>query len=96
LCERPADHPLQDYLGPQEHQRFQQEEVEQEGIPAAIAGLVTVPLYTASKAVGLSKGRSRASFSELAAGYQGLQDGARQVISDKMERLVNSLLRWRK
>lgn len=62
-------------LGPLEHQAFAREFAQESPVKAAASLPFAIPLYTAAKYLGLTPGRSPASWSEIGAGYRGLAQG---------------------
>jgi hypothetical protein len=71
----PADHKMQDVLGPIEHQAWAREYTAEHPVTGTLANLFLVPAYTAAKALGLRSGRSGASMDEMKAGYTGTLQG---------------------
>lgn len=65
----------QNALGPMEHQAFAREWVRDSPVLATASLPFAIPAYTASKALGLQKSRSDASWAEIKAGYAGLMQG---------------------
>lgn len=67
----------QNKVAPYEHRAFAREAVAEN--PAMAASLaVAIPLYSAAKALGLSKARSGASLDEMAQGYTGIGEGLKR------------------
>ena len=72
----PADSTLHQLLGPLEHRADAREQVRASPIVDGLGEtLVGIPGYTLSKFFGMSKGRSPASWDEMAQGYKGVQEG---------------------
>ena len=71
----PDNHPLQNVLGRFEHQAFAKEYVKKNPISGSISMAGAIPLYTLSKTLKTSRGRSSPSLSEIGAGYKGIYQG---------------------
>lgn len=70
------DKELQNKLAPLEHRAFAREFATESPIKASVSLPFAIPLYTASKALGLQpNARSDASIEEMMQGYKGLVEG---------------------
>lgn len=65
---------VQDKIAPYAHRAFTRA-VAEDNLPGAAATALAIPVYTASKALGLSKTRSKASLEEMKQAYIGLGEG---------------------
>jgi hypothetical protein len=81
----PADHKMQDVLGPIEHQAWAREYTAEHPVTGTLANLFLVPAYTAAKALGLRSGRSGASMDEMKAGYTGTLQGIGALPKDNQQ-----------
>jgi len=78
----PDDSPMQAQLAPYEHQAFAREQTQRN--PLAGAGLaVAVPGYALAKLLGISHGRTPASWDEVAGGYRGIGQGLAGLMEPK-------------
>lgn len=65
----------QDKLAPMEHRAFAREFAQESPVKAAVSLPFAIPAYTAAKALGISKARSKASVEEMKQGFIGLAEG---------------------
>lgn len=81
----PRNDPRHATLGPQSHRQMAREVV---GSNPAMAApyAVFIPAYSAAKALGLTKARSPASFSEMSQSYKGIGQGLQDWVMQKLKR----------
>lgn len=65
---------MQDVIGPAEHKQFVRE-VTRDSLLKGVAVAAGAPAYTAAKAMGLTKARSRASVDEIFSAWEGFAQG---------------------
>lgn len=66
-------------LAPMEHRAFAREWTQENPLVAVPSLMAAIPLYTAVKALGLTKARSKPSINEVKQGYLGIWDGLREL-----------------
>ena len=78
----------QNKLGPREHGAYAESYVREHPILGPAVQGVLIPGYTAAKALGVQRGRSRPSVEEMAAAYQGVGRGMAANAGDALSRLA--------
>ncbi len=73
-----APQDVQDTVAPYAHAAFAHDVGKEGSVPAVAATAIAIPAYTAAKALGLEKSRSKASWSEMVQAYGGLWQGLRE------------------
>ena len=78
------DQEQQDLLAAAEHEAFAREFV-RDGPPviAPVSVALATPAYTAAKALGMTKARSKASMMEIGTAFRGIADGLQMRYGDK-------------
>jgi hypothetical protein len=73
----PQAGPAQNLAALAEHQAYARERAAEGPLQALSVG-ISIPAYSTAKALGLTGGRSPATWEEVGAGFQGLSEGVQQ------------------
>lgn len=84
------DQDFQNAVGKAEHAAYAKMRVKDRPLWGPIEQAVSIPAYTAAKALGLRRGRSEPSLDEVGAGYAGMLSGLKENVGDAMNYVTDS------